>query len=155
VVRENRDREFFTGLHVNNRDTGAGIVVRIVPGERVNDIGPERDILCCPAHALRHGIIQGLRERNIGRDCKVHDRDACILAHRDTMHFGQINIFKNIRKFPAGNGACLGSSCFFNDPQHVRREADDGAFVRSKGGISKGWQEGVRFQHSCTLRSKV
>ena len=82
ALGEDRHGKLFPGPHVDGRNSGAGIVLRVMPGQGVHDIGPEPDLLCCPAHAISYGIVQGLRERDIGREGEVDDRDPRVLAER-------------------------------------------------------------------------
>ena len=102
TLGQDGDGELLPGFYVDGRHPGAGIVVRVVPGQRVHDIGPERDFLRCPAHTFGHGIVQALRERDIGRDGEVHDRDARVLAQRHPELFGNLDIFTGYWQTPRG-----------------------------------------------------
>ena len=138
-----RDGELLPGLHVDGRHPHAGVVVRVVPGERVYDIGPERDFLCCPAHPFRNRIVELLREGNIGGQGQVHDRDPGVLAHRDRKLPRGLDVLQDIGKLAAGYRVRLGTGGIPDHLQHVQREADDGFTVRLECGIGKGFVQGV------------
>ncbi len=91
----------------------------------------------CPADTSGYGIIQLQSQRNIGREGEVNNRHAGVLAHRNPEPLGDFDILQDIGKLPAGYRVRLGSGCLFNNPQNIRREADDGALVRFEGGIGK------------------
>jgi hypothetical protein len=131
-----------------------GIVPGIVPRERIDYIGAQGYFPGCTADTFRNPFIQTPGQGNIGRERKVYNRYAGVLAEQDTQPFCLFYIVQDIGKLATCYGVCLGCGCPPDNTQHIRREMDDGLAVRLERGISeRGVDRGIiQCLHSCVLR---